>query len=265
MTVPASAPLCIVPAHLRSQEDADHLLRCLLALQATAPAAGILVIDDGTPAEDLRMGVRLACQELGVMHYGLPGHPGFAAAANVGIERAVASGADVVLVRQDTIVEAGWLEAMLARTDGQGRPAAIVGARVISPQGRVRNAGYFFSELARAWAPRFEHARADLPAAGAPTRCPVSSALMLIRHDVLEALGPLDEGMKAGHEDVDLCLRAFLAGHEAIYEPRVIVTRLGLDDGRRSKRLREWADGSALWMARKWAAADFSPFVMEAL
>jgi GT2 family glycosyltransferase len=139
MTVPASAPLCIVPAHLRSPQDADHLLRCLLALQATAPAA------------------------------------------------------------------------------------------------------------------------AD------PTRCPVSSALMLIRHDVLDELGPLDEGMKAGLEDVDLCLRAFLAGHEAIYEPRVTVTRLGIDERRRSKRLREWADGSAAWMSRKWAAADFSPFVMEAL
>jgi GT2 family glycosyltransferase len=265
MTVPASAPLCIVPAHLRSQEDADHLLRCLLALRATAPAADVLVVDDGTPDDDLRTGIRLACQELGVTFYGLPGHPGFAAAANVGITRALSAGADVVLVRADTVVEAGWLEALLARTDSRGRPAAIAGARVISAEGRLRNAGWFFSQLSRAWAPRFEHARADLPAAAEPTLCPVSSALMLIRRGVLEELGPLDEGMKAGLEDVDLCLRAFLAGHESIYEPRVTVTRLGLDERRRSTRLREWADSSAAWMSRKWATADFSPFAMEAL
>jgi GT2 family glycosyltransferase len=265
MTVPASAPLCIVPAHLRSQEDADHLLRCVLSLAATAPEATLMVVDDGTPDDDLRTGVRLACNELAILFYALPGHPGFAAAANVGIARALASGSDVVLVRADTVVEPGWLEAMLARTDTDGRPAAIVGARVLGPEGRLRNAGYQFSNLSRAWIPRFEHASGELPGALEPCRCPVSSALMLIRHATLANLGPLDEGMKGGLEDVDLCLRAFAAGEEAIYEPAVAVTRLGEDDRRRTKRLRDWAKGSELWFARKWAAADLTPFVMEAL
>jgi N-acetylglucosaminyl-diphospho-decaprenol L-rhamnosyltransferase len=265
MTVPASAPLCIVPAHLRSQEDADHLLRCVLSLAATAPEAEIMVVDDGTIDDDIRTGVRLACQELGILFYALPGHPGFAAAANIGIQRALASGSEAVLVRSDTVVAPGWLPALLARTDTQGRPAAIVSVRVLSDRGRVRNAGYLFSNLTRRWAPRFEHAPGELPGALLPVCCPVSSALMLIRHATLERLGPLDEGMKAGLEDVDICLRAFLAGEEAIYEPAVAVTRLGVDDRNRAKRLREWAKGSELWMSRKWAAADLSPFVLEAL
>jgi N-acetylglucosaminyl-diphospho-decaprenol L-rhamnosyltransferase len=265
MTVPASAPLCIVPAHLRTQEDADHLLRCVLSLSATAPQAEVMVVDDGTIDADIRTGIRLACRELGVLFYALPGHPGFAAAANVGLKRALDSGSDAILVRADAVVSPGWLEALLARTDTQGRPAAIVGARVLSAEGRLRNSGYLFSLLTRSWAPRFEHAPGDLPAALAPCRCPVSSALMLVRHAALEQLGPLDEGMKCGLEDVDLCLRAFAAGAEAIYEPAVTVTRLGLDDAHRAKRLREWAKVTERWMSRKWASADLSPFALEAL
>jgi GT2 family glycosyltransferase len=266
MTVPASAPLCVIPAHLRTAEDAEALMRCLVSLSVTAPQAGVMVVDDATPDADLRDTLRMMSSELGLQHYVLQAQGGFATAANVGLARALLGGRDAVLLRQDVeLTQAGWLEHMLARTDTKGRPAAVVGARIVTSRGRLRSAGWQFSQLARQWAPRFEHASADLPAALQPCRCPVSSDLMLIRHSALEAIGTLDATYLVGGEDVDLCLRVFGAGAECIYEPAVVALRGATADVAPSKRHAELADESRQHLAGRWATSDLSPFVQEAL
>lgn len=51
----------------------------------------------------------------------------------------------------------------------------------------------------------------------------VIGACQLIRREVIEAAGPLDERMFYGPEDVDLCLRAWRAGWEVYYVPSAVV------------------------------------------
>jgi GT2 family glycosyltransferase len=264
---PARPVLAVVPAFLREDADLELLLRCLVSLRASAPAASPMVVDDGSPRRDLVEQLQLVCGELGANLFVKPENTGFAAAANVGLQRALVTGADAVLVNADVeLVQPGWLEAMLARTDTQGRPAAIVGARLLRPDGTIEHAGWFFSALTREWWHRFDHAPGDLPEALVPCCCPVGAALVLIRHDTLATVGPFDAEFRLGYEDVDLALRTFSAGLECVYEPAAVAIHAGAAfRGRATKRSQAWAAASEARLAAKWRGVELSPFVPEAL
>src|SRR3954468_22569823 len=101
MTVPASAPLCIVPAYLRDERAADALLRCLVSLWSTHTATDVVVVDDGSPAAALLEPLGAAIAELGYALHATGTHRGFAASANVGLEHALTHARDAVLVHPD--------------------------------------------------------------------------------------------------------------------------------------------------------------------
>jgi GT2 family glycosyltransferase len=263
----AARPLCVVPAFVATDADAEALLRCLVSLWATGADADVLVVDDGSTARELLDPLRAAVEELG--YELLAGHEpaGCAAAANLGLRRALEEGRDAVLLGADVqLTSAGWLDALLARTDGAGRPAAVVGARLLFPNGDIQHAGRIFSQLSRQWVHRFQHGPGDLPEALRPCRCPVGGGLTLIRHETLASVGLLDEAFGLGGHDLDYCLRVFGAGLECIYEPAAVAVRR--DKSARehaTERRRALARRSRARLLEKWGAEDLSPFVMEAL
>ena len=64
----------------------------------------------------------------------------------------------------------------------------------------------------------FHHQDGLLPAArGTYELDCVTGACLVIRRDVFDQLGGYDEGYRNGLEDVDLCLRARMAGHRVVY------------------------------------------------
>jgi GT2 family glycosyltransferase len=260
--------LCVIPSFLRSEEELDVLLRCLVSLRATAPAAEVLVVDDASPAQELIPGLELACDELGIALVANDENSGFSATVNAGLALALATGRDAVLVNADIeFHEAGWLERMLARTDTQGRPAAVVGARLLYPNGLIQHAGIFLSLLKRDWFHRFHYGPGNLPEALTPTRCPVTGALQLIRYETLEQVGLYDEGYRLCYEDVDYCLRVFEAGLECIYEPTVAAKHHeSFFRGRNpTPRIQQWTRDSTERMLRLWGTKDLSRWVPEAL
>ena len=267
MTV-AVRPLVVVPAYLAADADADALLRCLVSLWSTRAAVDVLVVDEGSPAGELLTPLATAVEELGfelLAGHGAEG--GQAATINLGLHRAREEGRDAVLLAPDvTLKRADWLDALLARTDGAGRPAAVVGARLLYPTGDIQHAGRIFSQLTRTWAHRFQHGPGDLPDALRPCRCPVGSGLMLIRHETLVRVGLLDEAMRLGGHDLDYCLRVFAAGLECIYEPAAVAVRAGKPSaGHATKRRGALARGSNARLLEKWGGEDLSRYVMEAL
>jgi len=259
--------LCIVPAYVRSAEELDVLLRCLVSLQATAPAADVLVVDDASPAAELVAGLELACEELGVAYVANDENSGFSKTVNVGLELALAMGQDAVLVNADIeFPQAGWLERMRERTDTGGRPAAVVGSRLLYPNGLIQHAGVSFSLLNRDWVHRFRYGPANLPEALVPTRCIVTAALQLIRWETLDQVGLYDEGYRLCFEDVDYCLRVFKAGLECIYEPSVLaVHHESFFRRRTTPKTEQWTAESTARMKRLWGAEDLSRWVPETL
>jgi GT2 family glycosyltransferase len=255
--------LAIVPSFVRNDEEADVLLRCLVTLRQTAPDVAVLVVDDCSPAAELAASLEAAAEELGVAFVRKDSNDGFSATVNVGLEVARARGMDALLVNADIEFRwQGWLEAMLARTGTDGTPAAVVGARLLFPNGLLQHAGVYFSLLRRVFDHRFYYGPADLPEALVACRCPVTAALMLIRHDCLVDVGLFDEQFGLGFEDVDYCLRVFASGRECIYEPAAIAVHAeSLFRGKRSARTDELHRKSSAWLAAKHSATDLSPWI----
>jgi GT2 family glycosyltransferase len=256
------ACLAVVPTYLRTDEDLDILLRCLVSLRQTAPQADVLVVDDCSPNTKLVDMLDLAAGELEIVLYRRPENGGFSRAVNDGLRWALKEGRDAVLVNADIeFTRPHWLEAMLARRDTTGAPAAVVGARLLYPNGLIQHGGVYYSTLHRFWAHRFNYGPADLPEALVPCRCPVTGALQLIRHECLYAVGVYDESFRMGHEDVDYCLRVFASGRECIYEPAACAVHAeSVFRRRKGEGQDDWERESARTLQKKYATSDLSGF-----
>jgi GT2 family glycosyltransferase len=227
----------------------------------------VLVVDDHSPARDLVAQLEAVADELGVTVVAKEENSGFSRTVNVGLKIARDEGWDAVLVNADIeFHQAGWLERMLARTDTKGRPAAVVGARLLYPNGLIQHAGIYFSLLRRDFFHRFHFGPADLPEAQEPCRCPVTGALQLIRHETLVEVGLYDEGFRLAFEDVDYCLRVFEAGLECIYEPTVSAIHLESYFRRnQDKKIRDWTLKSQARLLHKYAHLDMTRFTPDPL
>jgi O-antigen biosynthesis protein len=255
--------LAIVPTYLRTEEDLEVLLRCLVSLSVTAPELELLVVDDASPAVELVNQLAAVLAELGGQLLRKQENSGFSATVNVGLGRALEWGQDALLINADLeFTMPGWWEAMRDRTDTQGRPAAVVGAFLTYPNGLIQHAGVQFSLLERKFVHRFKFGPAALPEAHRPTSCPVTGALQLIRHTTLTNVGLYDEGFRMGLEDVDYCLRVFDAGLECIYEPAAqAVHAESVFRGRATKKILDWQESSTRHLWAKYPYADFSHWV----
>ncbi len=212
--------LAIVPVRLQAESDLDALLASLVSLRRTAPDAQVLIIEDVLPGATSL--VEAAADELQCVYVPQDDGAGLVAAASAGLEVARDQAFDALLIGQDVELTArGWLDRLRARTDMQGRPAAIAGGRVDYAGELVEQAGFYYSALRRRWHERFRGVPSDVAEIHRPTLCPVSLRLALIRHETLEAVGLLDTTLTSPHADVDYCLRAFEAGLETIFEPTV--------------------------------------------
>jgi N-acetylglucosaminyl-diphospho-decaprenol L-rhamnosyltransferase len=206
---------------------------CLHSL-ATAPPRGphrIVVVDnhstDGTPAH-----VRANHPSVQLIDAG--GNVGFAAANNMGI-RATGGGL-VLLLNPDTVVTPGALDRLRDALESVTR-AGVAGPRIVDGGGRAElSFGHMLSPLSElrqkvlvvgsdrgvGWV---------LRAVDRMTRQPqrpdwVSGACLLIRRDVLEHAGLLDERFFMYTEDVDLCAAVRAQGRDILFVPEAEIVHL---------------------------------------
>lgn len=192
---------------------------CLTSL-AQHPASvpmEVLVVDNGstdaTPQELPALGQAL----LGSAFRALRSEEnlGFARGCNLGARHA--RGRFLFFLNNDTLALPGWAEPLVARLEDAG---GIVGSRLLYPGAeRVQHAGVAFTP-----GPKVCHAFEHFPAAHPAVQRPrpvqaVTGAALALPRQLFEALGGFDEGFRNGLEDVDLCLRAGLAGQPVICEP----------------------------------------------
>ena len=155
----------------------------------------------------------------------LPENRGFAGGVNAGINAALAAGAAFVwLLNDDAQAPPDTLEKLVAaaaadprigiaspvirNADDHGRPAFTAGR--INPA----TLGFDFTDsatTAAAWAQE------------APDRIWAVGTAMLLRRELLEAIGGFDEDLFAYWEDNDICLRAMRAGFRTVMVPDAAV------------------------------------------
>jgi GT2 family glycosyltransferase len=133
-----------------------------------------------------------------------------------------ASGTILGLVNNDIEVKDGaWLAEMVALA---ARPATgCVGAKLLYPDGRIQHAGVVVG-LGGVAGHAHRFARADDPGYLGRLRhvhnvSAVTAACLLIRREVFDAVGGLDEELTVAFNDVDFCLRVREAGYRNLWTP----------------------------------------------
>jgi GT2 family glycosyltransferase len=210
------------------------LLPALLdSLAASGEEVELLVVDNGS-----RDGTLELLGERGVEYVALPINVGFAAAMNRGV--AETSAPFVLGLNADTVVvprSIGALAAVLAADPSLGgvqpRILQMDGDTVGDPDAaRLYSAGMALTRDGRAFEagagePQSEQWLRDREIFG------VCGAACLLRRELFTELGGYDESYVSFYEDVDLNVRARVAGRRFAYVPEAIV----------------WHAGNASWQA----------------
>ncbi|HYN77562.1 MAG TPA: glycosyltransferase, partial [Lamprocystis sp. (in: g-proteobacteria)] len=193
--------------------------RCLAALQALPDATGfeVIVVDDGSTD-----GTAQHLAEVKNLRYlRHVDNQGFVPSCNRG---AISARGDLlVFLNNDTQVQPGWLDALVA-TFEQRPDAGLVGSRLIYPDGRQQEAGGILFADGSAWSyghlddpykPEYSYLReADY----------CSGAALAIPRAIFEQLGGFDRTYApAYYEDTDLAMRVRAAGYGVYYQPQARV------------------------------------------
>ncbi len=153
---------------------------------------------------------------------------GFAAANNQALSRA--RGRYLCLLNPDTVLRPGALAKLQSALEQHPR-LGMVGPRLLNPDGSLQSAGLSFptwSGLLGAAVPWTRPSRLSLPADGGLRPCDwLIGACLLMRRQVLEEVGYLDEGYFMYGEEKDLCYRARQAGWQVACVPDAQVVHLG--------------------------------------
>ena len=205
----------VIPVH----NKIDYTVACLRSVseQAGSIAFEIVVVDDASrdaTAEHLDeiVGLRVVRNVENL---------GFVGSCNAGA--AQARGEFVLFLNNDTVVTAGWLDALLRCFDEQP-DAGMVGAKLVYPDGRLQEAGGIVFNDGSGW----NYGRFDDP--GDPRYnfrreadyC--SGAAVMLRRDLFERLGGFDTRYSpAYYEDTDLAFAVRAAGLKVYYEPHSCV------------------------------------------
>jgi GT2 family glycosyltransferase/tetratricopeptide (TPR) repeat protein len=225
----------------------DYTRSCIEALirDQSQTTFELIVVDNGS-TDGVRDYLKTRADQMTLI---LPDENlGFARANNLAAKSA--RGRALLLLNNDTIPEAGWLDSMMERLDSDHR-IGIVGAKLLFPHTRlIQHAGVAFDDLIRVHHV-YENFPEDHPAVNRLRDFQVvTAACMLIRTDIFRNLGGFDEGFVNGFEDVDLCLQVKEAGHRVVYEPKAVVLHFcGMSKGRHDN---ERENGRLLF--QKWSA-----------
>lgn len=258
----------------------DLTIDCLRSLQPELeqiPQAQIGLCDNGSGEEE----VRRLIDSLEQLEFGerlrftaISPNRGFTGGNNEIIREALNSGEPpeaVLLLNNDTIVPKGAIQKLVEFFD-QHPETAVCGSRLEYPDGETQRAARrtltFISELE-------SFARIGLlskllsrwlvapPEQEQPHICGwVPGAALLIRREVLETVGLLDEDLYTYFDDVDFCLRAKRAGWPTWYVPesRIIhlvgkTTGITTTENRPKRRPSYW-----FWARRHYFLKNFGPW-----
>jgi GT2 family glycosyltransferase len=251
--MPHNVDILVVIVNYRTPELTIDALASLAVERKHVPDMHVIVTNApaGDDSEQRIMDAIVQCNRSDwVTFKQLDKNGGFAYGNNAGIQPAMQSNQPpnyVLLLNPDTVVREGAIASL--RSFLQAHPSAgMVGSRLEDPDGTPQASAFRFpgivselvstmrlgllSKLLKRFVmapPIQDHAHETDWVAGAS---------MLVRREVFEQIGFLDEGYFLYYEEVEFCLRAKRAGWQCWYEPASHVVHLvgaasGISDTRK--------------------------------
>lgn len=215
----------VIPVH----GQAEALARTLTALAASPGSLPleVVIVDDVSPDDTLDM---LSYVD-GAVIVRNSENVGFVDSCRAGVE--ASRGNYLLLLNSDAEVTSGAIDSLVETIESDPR-IAMVGSRLVYPDGRLQEAGAIVWRDGTA----FNYGRSD----GDPDRAQYryvrdvdycSGASLLVRQDVWKEVGGFDRRFSpAYYEDVDLAFAMRAGGHRVVYDPdALIVHHEGLSHG----------------------------------
>lgn len=257
--------LVTMPVFMRDPSDLSITLQTVESVRRTEPDVPLLLVDDCSPVQGLVDELATHAGRLAFELHRKDENSGFSRTVNVGLRRALEEGRDCVLLNADMeCLTPGWVDLCADQKDTQGRPAAVVGALLVYPNGLIQHAGIYFSFLTRTFDHRYRFGPMMLPEANVAACCPVTGAFQYVRLETLQAVGVYDDEFQMAYEDVDYCLRVFDAGLECVYQPKVqAIHHESLFRGRADAKINEWQSAALQRLMTKHGRTNMSRFVPE--
>ncbi|MGB7686198.1 MAG: glycosyltransferase family 2 protein [Solirubrobacterales bacterium] len=211
-----------------SWNSAGLLPPCLASLEGQEIELETMVVDNGSTD-----GTLAYLEREGVAHVSLPRNTGFAAAVNLGAARV---GADAILVlNADTVLEPGAIARLREALDADGSLGGVQ-PRILQLEGEPADRDVATAHLYSAGQALTRDGRALEVGAGEPQGeaylrhrevFGVCGAACLLRRELFDQLGGYDKRYFAFYEDVDLNVRARIAGWGFAYVPEAVVWHVG--------------------------------------
>lgn len=195
-----------------------HLEKCIPSLRGEGGSDPEIILVDNASTDGSAAYVERAFPEVRVVRS--EANLGFGQGSDVGARQA--RGRYLAFLNPDTVVEPGWLEALIVALEADPQAGlATSNILLVSDPGRINTCGneVHFTGLTLCRGMGMERsALADLEEVSA-----VSGAAFVIRRDLFEALGGFDETFFLYMEDTDLSWRARLAGYRCLCVPQSVV------------------------------------------
>jgi len=235
----------------------DLTIDCLKSLAPEiplAPETQVAVCENGTGGDaeqKLKAAISVNGWESWVELTTISPNRGFTGGNNFIIRKALASSARpeyFLLLNADTLVCPGALKSLVLFMDDHPQ-VGVAGSGLDFPDGSPNGSPFRFPGVASEFdrgvrlgmiSRLFARWRVNIPVPMQAREVDwVSGASMIIRREVIEAIGPLDEGLYTYFDDVDYCLNAKRAGWQTWYVPESKVIHLeGASTGISSAQLK---------------------------
>lgn len=219
----------LISAVVLSYNSERHIEPCLVslleALQRLPEGSEILVVENGSRDHSADILRRYQDRHpLSVKGLFQDSNLGTTASRNLALRQA--AGRYILILDSDVIVPADALDRLLSYLETHAR-CGLVAPRLVYPDGRPQLSVDRFPTLWRKLA-RLVSLKAlerTLPDSGADLHpCEVDyaiSAFWLLRRELLDEVGLLDERYFYAPEDVDYCLSIWLSGYSVVYHPQI--------------------------------------------
>jgi len=242
-----------------TRDNADVLETCIRSIRSRTRYRNceILIVDNGSVEEKTRRLFAELSSDPSIRILAMPGPFNFSKLNNAAAREA--TGEILGLVNNDIeVTRDDWLDEMVALA--MRAEVGCVGAKLLYPDGRIQHAGVVIG-LGGVAGHGHRFARADEPGylnrlCTVQNVSAVTAACLLIRREVFDQVGGLDEGLTVAFNDVDFCLRVRAAGYLNLWTPFAeLIHHESVSRGRdlTPAKAKRFADEYAT-MQRRWGA-----------